>query len=93
MNDADHVVSQPRVVIVGCGFADLTKIDHPALEVIGIFDEMIPVSNSFWLSAHLPNAVLMTYPDSGHGSLFQFHESFTRQAAAFLDSQSAFAPC
>ena len=35
---------------------------------------MIPVQNSYWLSASLPNAVLMTYPDSGHGSLFQFHE-------------------
>jgi pimeloyl-ACP methyl ester carboxylesterase len=45
-----------------------------------------------WLSAHLPNAVLLTYPDSGHGSLFQFHESFTRQAAAFLTSESIFAP-
>ena len=33
-----------------------------------------------------------TYPDSGHGSLFQFHESFTRQAAAFLASDSPFAP-
>jgi pimeloyl-ACP methyl ester carboxylesterase len=41
---------------------------------------------------HLPNAVLLTYPDSGHGSLFQFHESFTRQAAAFLASDSPFAP-
>ena len=53
---------------------------------------MIPVANSYWLSAHLPNAVLMTYPDSGHGSLFQFHESFTRQAIAFLASESAYAP-
>ena len=44
------------------------------------------------LSAHLPNAVLLTYPDSGHGSLFQFHESFTWQAAAFLASESQFAP-
>jgi hypothetical protein len=41
---------------------------------------------------HLPNAVLLTYRDSGHGSLFQFHESFTRQAAAFLASDSPFAP-
>jgi hypothetical protein len=32
--------------------------------------------------------VLLTYPDSGHGSLFQFHDSFTRQAAAFLESKS-----
>ena len=29
---------------------------------------------------------------SGHGSLFQFHESFTRHAAAFLASDSPFAP-
>ncbi|MGC1521216.1 MAG: alpha/beta hydrolase [Steroidobacteraceae bacterium] len=73
-------------------FAELKEIDHPTLVINGIFDDMIPVLNSYWLSAHLPNAVLMTYPDSGHGSLFQFHESFTRQAAAFLASESAYAP-
>jgi len=73
-------------------FAELKKIDHPTLVINGVFDDMIPVSNSYRLSAHLPNAVLMTYPDSGHGSLFQFHESFTRQAIAFLASESAHAP-
>jgi pimeloyl-ACP methyl ester carboxylesterase len=78
--------------VSGERFSDLKKIQHPTLVVNGIFDEMIPVINSYWLSAHLPNAVLLTYPDSGHGSLFQFHESFTRQAAAFLASASAFAP-
>ena len=44
------------------------------------------------IAANLPNAVLLTYPDSGHGSLFQFHDSFTRQATAFLASDSPFAP-
>jgi pimeloyl-ACP methyl ester carboxylesterase len=78
--------------VSGERFSDLRKIHHPTLVVNGIYDEMIPVSNSYWLSAHLPNAVLLTYPDSGHGSLFQFHESFTEQAAAFLASQSEFAP-
>jgi pimeloyl-ACP methyl ester carboxylesterase len=73
-------------------FADLKAIDHPTLVINGIHDEMIPVSNSYRLSENLPNAVLLTYPDSGHGSLFQFHESFTRQAAAFLASDSPFAP-
>jgi pimeloyl-ACP methyl ester carboxylesterase len=73
-------------------FANLKNIPHPTLVVNGIHDEMIPVQNSYWLSANLPNAVLLTYPDSGHGSLFQFHESFTRQAAAFLASDSKFAP-
>ena len=69
-------------------FGSLKNIPHPTLVVNGIHDEMIPVSNSYWLSQNLPNAMLMTYPDSGHGSLFQFHDSFTRQAAAFLASDS-----
>jgi pimeloyl-ACP methyl ester carboxylesterase len=73
-------------------FADLKGISHPTLVVNGVHDEMIPVANSYWLSANLPNAVLMTYPDSGHGSLFQFHEPFTRQAASFLASDSPSAP-
>ncbi len=73
-------------------FADLRHIRQPTLVVNGIHDEMIPVANSYWLSQNLPDAVLMTYPDSGHGSLFQFHESFIRQASAFLDSKSAVAP-
>ena len=73
-------------------FADLKRIGHPTLVVNGTHDEMIPVANSYWLSENLPNAVLITYPDSGHGSLFQFHESFTRQAAAFVASDSQFAP-
>lgn len=73
-------------------FALLKGIRQPILVVNGVHDEMIPVRNSYWLSENLPNAVLLTYPDSGHGSLSQFHESFTRQAAAFLASDSAFAP-
>jgi pimeloyl-ACP methyl ester carboxylesterase len=76
----------------GTRFADLGAIHHSTLVVNGIHDEMIPVSNSYRLSENLPNAVLLTYPDSGHGSLFQFHDSFTRHAAAFLASDSPFAP-
>ena len=73
-------------------FVSLRGIVQPTLVVNGIHDEMIPISNSYSLSENLPNAVLMTYPDSGHGSLFQFHDSFARQAAAFLSSDSPFAP-
>lgn len=76
----------------GTRFADLERIHQPTLVVNGIHDEMIPVSNSYRLSENLPNAVLLTYPDSGHGSLFQFHQSFTRHAAAFFASDSPFAP-
>jgi len=73
-------------------FVDLAGIRQPTLVVNGIHDEMIPVSNSYRLSENLPNAMLLVYPDSGHGSLFQFHGSFARQASAFLASDSPFAP-
>jgi pimeloyl-ACP methyl ester carboxylesterase len=76
----------------GDRFAELKNIRQPTLVVNGVHDEMIPVRNSYWLGENLPNAVLMTYPDSGHGALFQFHESFVRQAAAFLACDAPFAP-
>jgi pimeloyl-ACP methyl ester carboxylesterase len=72
----------------GDRFADLRTIPHPTLVVNGVHDEMIPVVNSYRLSENLPNAVLLTYPDAGHGSLFQYHESFARHAAAFLSASS-----
>jgi pimeloyl-ACP methyl ester carboxylesterase len=73
-------------------FATLKGIRQPTLVVNGVHDQMIPVRNSYWLSENLPNAVLMTYPDAGHGSLFQFHESFAHQAREFLASGSPYAP-
>jgi pimeloyl-ACP methyl ester carboxylesterase len=69
-------------------FAELHTIVHPTLVVNGVHDEMIPIANSYRLVENLPNAVLLAYPDAGHGSLFQYHESFARQAAAFLSSSS-----
>jgi pimeloyl-ACP methyl ester carboxylesterase len=69
-------------------FAELRDVRNPALVVNGVGDEMIPVSNSYRLAENLPNAVLLTYPDAGHGALFQYPESFTRHAAAFLASNS-----
>ncbi len=62
---------------IGKRFVDLAATRQPTLVVNGIHDEMIPISNSYSLVEHLPNAALMAYPDSGHGSLFQFHDSFT----------------
>ncbi len=76
----------------GKRFGDLASIRQPALIINGIHDEMIPIANSYWLIENLPNAMLLAYPDSGHGSLFQFNQSFTNQAAAFLDSTSSAAP-
>jgi pimeloyl-ACP methyl ester carboxylesterase len=70
----------------GDRFAKLRMITQPCLVVNGVFDNMIPIRNSYLLGEHLPRARLLTYPDAGHGSLFQFHDSFVTQASLFLDS-------
>ncbi len=74
--------------VEGERFGRLRRITQPCLVVNGVFDQMIPVRNSYYLAEHLPNATLLTYPDAGHGSLFQFHDSFVRQATLFLDSEA-----
>lgn len=73
-------------------FAELKKIQQPTLVVNGIHDELISVKNSYSLVENLPNAVALIYPDSGHGSIFQWHASFAGQVNAFLAEKSPFAP-
>ena len=59
---------------------------RPCLVVNGVLDTMIPVRNSYLLAEHLSNAMLLIYPDAGHGSLFQLQDSSVRHATLFLDS-------
>ena len=66
-------------------YADLKRITQPVLVTNGNNDIMIPTVNSFTLSEHLPNAQLIIYPDSGHGSLFQHAGAFTSHVSEFLD--------
>ena len=72
---------QPR----GERFEELNAITQPTLVVNGHSDIMVPTINSFTLSQKIPNAQLIIYPDSGHGSLFQFPELFVTHATIFLD--------
>ena len=65
----------------------LKEIKQPTLVVNGSNDVIIYTVNSFILQQHLPNAQLIIYPDAAHASLFQYPETFVRDASAFLDQK------
>jgi pimeloyl-ACP methyl ester carboxylesterase len=67
--------------------ARLEAIEQPVLIVNGTHDIMIPPLNAYTLSQHITNAKLILYPDAGHGSLFQYPESFVHDASHFLEGR------
>jgi pimeloyl-ACP methyl ester carboxylesterase len=66
-------------------FDYLNRIAHPALVVNGSDDIVVPTVNSYILQQNLPNAELILFPDSNHGSQFQFTELFNRYLTDFVD--------
>jgi pimeloyl-ACP methyl ester carboxylesterase len=64
----------------------LKAIRQPTLVVRGSNDVIIPTYNSFVLQQTLPNAQLIIYPDSNHGSFYQYPELFVAHATVFLDA-------
>jgi pimeloyl-ACP methyl ester carboxylesterase len=65
----------------------LKRVHQPTLVVQGSNDIIIPTINSYLLQQTLPNAQLIVYPDSNHGSFYQYPELFVAQATQFLDAQ------
>lgn len=63
----------------------LAAIKQPVLVVNGNDDLIAPTVNSYLLYQSIPTAQLVLYPDSGHGSLFQYHALFVSQVNTFLD--------
>ncbi len=62
----------------------LNAITQPVLIVTGNNDTMLPTEGSITMYKVLKNAQLVLYPDSNHGSIFQYHESFVNTADFFL---------
>ena len=58
-------------------FDYLREIIHPTLVINGSHDVIIYTANSLILQRNLPNAQLILYPDSNHGSQYQYPANFT----------------
>jgi pimeloyl-ACP methyl ester carboxylesterase len=65
--------------------ADLSKITQPTLIANGDNDRMVPSVLSEDLHRRINGSELIMYPGSGHGGVFQFHDTFAPAAVEFLD--------
>ncbi len=70
----------------------LKEIKQPTLVVNGSDDVIIDTINSYILQQNLPNAQLVIYPNSAHGSLYQYPELFVRHVSMFLSAADPWAP-
>lgn len=95
--DRDPEVSEQTVVAQGeaigkwitpddIGIDYLKSIKQPVLIAQGSNDVIIPTMHSVTLQQTLPNAQLIIYPDSNHGSIYQYPEAFVAHATTFLDA-------
>jgi pimeloyl-ACP methyl ester carboxylesterase len=66
-------------------FGYLKAIPHPTLVVNGGNDIVVATINSYILQQNLPDAELILFPDSNHGSHFQFADRFIECVTGFVD--------
>ena len=68
---------------------DLSVITQPVFIANGDHDLMVDSNHSADMARRLPNAALKIYPNSGHGGVFQHHQTFISDALRFLGEESA----
>jgi pimeloyl-ACP methyl ester carboxylesterase len=69
---------------------DLSLITQPVFVANGDHDLMVASSHSADMAQRLPNARLKIYPNSGHGGVFQHHQTFLADTLQFLAEEPAF---
>lgn len=62
----------------------MAAVIQPVLIVNGDKDMMVPTENSYMMHETIKNSQLLNYPNSGHGSLFQYAERFASDVFSFL---------
>ena len=71
-------------------FDYLRAITQPTLVINGSNDVLVYTVNSLFLQQNLPNAQLILYPDSNHGSQYQYPTLFIADVTRFLDAEVPF---
>lgn len=93
--DRDPEVTEQRIAAQGEAigrYIQPTELDYlkamtlPVLIVQGSNDVIIPTKHSYTLQQNLPNAQLILYPDSNHGSFYQYPELFVTHATLLLNA-------
>jgi pimeloyl-ACP methyl ester carboxylesterase len=69
---------------------DLSLITQPVFVANGDHDLMVASSHSADMARRLPNARLKIYANSGHGGVFQHHQTFLADTLQFLAEEPAF---
>jgi pimeloyl-ACP methyl ester carboxylesterase len=83
--------AQAKAIIAWCadkttGHAVLKRIKQPTLIVHGSDDTMFPSINAYEMFKQMNTATLIVYPDSAHGAIFQYPETFTSHVDLFLSA-------
>jgi pimeloyl-ACP methyl ester carboxylesterase len=81
--------AQAKAIIRWCadrtnGNAVLKKISQPTLIIHGSNDTMFPAVNAYEMFKNMTDATLIIYPDSAHGALFQYADTFSSHVHLFL---------
>ncbi|QTQ86096.1 alpha/beta hydrolase (plasmid) [Agrobacterium tumefaciens] len=91
--ESGESVSNPQAaaIIAWCantdaGHTTLKAIRQPTLIVHGSDDTMFPSINAYEMLKHMRSGTLIIYPDSGHGALFQYPDTFVAHVQTFLNA-------